>query len=126
MIRRPPRSTLFPYTTLFRSPHVGVCGERARKRMECQRVRLEAREAEVRGTVELPPAPPKPLGEQQARETLGGPATEGEVERRREQQRPAVRFDGRMPTPPEHISRTVPGIAEDHRVPGVALRESVP
>src|SRR2546430_8761432 len=36
MIRRPPRSTLFPYTTLFRSirirhckPHtsVGVCGE---------------------------------------------------------------------------------------------------
>src|SRR5437588_7723733 len=26
MIRRPPRSTLFPYTTLFRSRHVG--GER--------------------------------------------------------------------------------------------------
>src|SRR3712207_9530497 len=26
MIRRPPRSTLFPYTTLFRSPlHVMVC-----------------------------------------------------------------------------------------------------
>src|SRR2546426_4954202 len=28
MIRRPPRSTLFPYTTLFRSaalPHPGVC-----------------------------------------------------------------------------------------------------
>src|SRR5258705_257255 len=24
MIRRPPRSTLFPYTTLFRSPHAGV------------------------------------------------------------------------------------------------------
>src|SRR5215467_12988787 len=24
MIRRPPRSTLFPYTTLFRSPHHGV------------------------------------------------------------------------------------------------------
>src|SRR2546427_11772255 len=23
MIRRPPRSTLFPYTTLFRSPHCG-------------------------------------------------------------------------------------------------------
>src|SRR5437762_10757780 len=23
MIRRPPRSTLFPYTTLFRSPHSG-------------------------------------------------------------------------------------------------------
>src|SRR2546426_2545203 len=24
MIRRPPRSTLFPYTTLFRSPDLGV------------------------------------------------------------------------------------------------------
>src|SRR3712207_8323911 len=24
MIRRPPRSTLFPYTTLFRSPHIAV------------------------------------------------------------------------------------------------------
>src|SRR2546426_7118579 len=29
MIRRPPRSTLFPYTTLFRSRHVlGTSGER--------------------------------------------------------------------------------------------------
>src|SRR3989442_6322445 len=26
MIRRPPRSTLFPYTTLFRSRHVGYEG----------------------------------------------------------------------------------------------------
>src|SRR5438105_10601770 len=26
MIRRPPRSTLFPYTTLFRSPRDDVCG----------------------------------------------------------------------------------------------------
>src|SRR2546430_3522826 len=27
MIRRPPRSTLFPYTTLFRSPGDAPCGE---------------------------------------------------------------------------------------------------
>src|SRR5256885_9662670 len=27
MIRRPPRSTLFPYTTLFRSPRVGEIHE---------------------------------------------------------------------------------------------------
>src|SRR2546430_5834266 len=39
MIRRPPRSTLFPYTTLFRSPevgvddHVGVGEQRARQMM---------------------------------------------------------------------------------------------
>src|SRR5256885_8372676 len=26
MIRRPPRSTLFPYTTLFRSVHSRLCG----------------------------------------------------------------------------------------------------
>src|SRR3712207_8264834 len=26
MIRRPPRSTLFPYTTLFRSPDAGLWG----------------------------------------------------------------------------------------------------
>src|SRR2546430_7428309 len=25
MIRRPPRSTLFPYTTLFRSPPIAAC-----------------------------------------------------------------------------------------------------
>src|SRR5256885_2961536 len=31
MIRRPPRSTLFPYTTLFRS--VGVEGRRRRRRL---------------------------------------------------------------------------------------------
>src|SRR2546422_9130645 len=30
MIRRPPRSTLFPYTTLFRS-HVGLARHRARQ-----------------------------------------------------------------------------------------------
>src|SRR2546428_7547116 len=28
MIRRPPRSTLFPYTTLFRSPGEGEAGQR--------------------------------------------------------------------------------------------------
>src|SRR2546430_5901324 len=32
MIRRPPRSTLFPYTTLFRSRHVPP-GERAQERL---------------------------------------------------------------------------------------------
>src|SRR3989475_12257092 len=40
MIRRPPRSTLFPYTTLFRSP-----GEGARK-VERERRREQQRDAE--------------------------------------------------------------------------------
>src|SRR5258708_25128182 len=30
MIRRPPRSTLFPYTTLFRSPHRGSSRKEAK------------------------------------------------------------------------------------------------
>src|SRR3989442_6997210 len=44
MIRRPPRSTLFPYTTLFRSrEHAGedrVAGERRRRRQDAEVVRL--------------------------------------------------------------------------------------
>src|SRR2546422_7459791 len=32
MIRRPPRSTLFPYTTLFRSPRLCGCLRRAARR----------------------------------------------------------------------------------------------
>src|SRR5258707_3238866 len=32
MIRRPPRSTLFPYTTLFRSPAPGATGNAAHQK----------------------------------------------------------------------------------------------
>src|SRR2546422_11710983 len=39
MIRRPPRSTLFPYTTLFRSPGGGVRVPRDRHRMVGRAVR---------------------------------------------------------------------------------------
>src|SRR3712207_8428362 len=39
MIRRPPRSTLFPYTTLFRSAHELVLHRSAHLRVErCQRL----------------------------------------------------------------------------------------
>src|SRR3712207_8283858 len=37
MIRRPPRSTLFPYTTLFRSAHGGDAGERSGRRRRAGR-----------------------------------------------------------------------------------------
>src|SRR2546425_7492735 len=49
MIRRPPRSTLFPYTTLFRSHRVGErCGDadvvqRARVVVEAQQERADHR-----------------------------------------------------------------------------------
>src|SRR3712207_7135982 len=41
MIRRPPRSTLFPYTTLFRSAHVGELG---RNRVGKRQPRIAAAE----------------------------------------------------------------------------------
>src|SRR3712207_7409895 len=48
MIRRPPRSTLFPYTTLFRScPRIGIARQQARvalRNVEDDRSRLEQRE----------------------------------------------------------------------------------
>src|SRR5258705_6831839 len=67
MIRRPPRSTLFPYTTLFRSVHDrdGVTADRggglgldrsarhvaARERHVVPRLRAEARRRDLRGEV---------------------------------------------------------------------------
>src|SRR2546427_7858606 len=41
MIRRPPRSTLFPYTTLFRSPRRGD-GSGAVRRVPCRHGHLDA------------------------------------------------------------------------------------
>src|SRR2546426_6062001 len=49
MIRRPPRSTLFPYTTLFRSDHSlaqvleGSVRPRDAKRKNCDHVRVDLR-----------------------------------------------------------------------------------
>src|SRR5256885_3086139 len=48
MIRRPPRSTLFPYTTLFRS-HVGGVELRVADRRLQDGVGLQARGQRVRG-----------------------------------------------------------------------------
>src|SRR5579859_2626891 len=42
MIRRPPRSTLFPYTTLFRSPF--SLGNRRRRRVSCGRFSCSTRD----------------------------------------------------------------------------------
>src|SRR5256885_12609673 len=45
MIRRPPRSTLFPYTTLFRSAR-GVGDQRADRRADREHARLPPRRSE--------------------------------------------------------------------------------
>src|SRR3712207_7040082 len=56
MIRRPPRSTLFPYTTLFRSPPAGLRGglPRGGRRVADRRSRVRAR---LRRVASLPAAP---------------------------------------------------------------------
>src|SRR6516165_5670809 len=46
MIRRPPRSTLFPYTTLFRSHHLSWCSAAPRDRRAPARTALEGRSEE--------------------------------------------------------------------------------
>src|SRR3712207_8280257 len=55
MIRRPPRSTLFPYTTLFRSV-VAVVGDR-RGEVRQLALRRRHRAAEVHGEREPPQSP---------------------------------------------------------------------
>src|ERR1041385_9352789 len=55
MIRRPPRSTLFPYTTLFRSP--SPCappgGGTAASRAECPSARSEEHTSELQSRLHL-------------------------------------------------------------------------
>src|SRR3712207_8349117 len=66
MIRRPPRSTLFPYTTLFRSPlavHVGDGGHVHDEPPEARRQRLQQPLLEQRGVA----VDQRPLGPQDRR-----------------------------------------------------------
>src|SRR5258707_5646201 len=55
MIRRPPRSTLFPYTTLFRSGHAARAHlRRGLRRADCpphRRSRLDRRRRDERGRI---------------------------------------------------------------------------
>src|SRR3990170_2121449 len=54
MIRRPPRSTLFPYTTLFRSPAAPRAGARLRPRGGRLRRRAGARSEEHTSELQSP------------------------------------------------------------------------
>src|SRR3712207_9007746 len=79
MIRRPPRSTLFPYTTLFRSAHRAPPPARGRRR---------------RG---LPPAAPRPRAAVRLRPDARGPTAPGPRE-------PLGRARRRRPRSEEHTS----------------------
>src|SRR3712207_6850659 len=62
MIRRPPRSTLFPYTTLFRSdpPRAAGDGQTVRPgRARCPAARAPVRRPEQVALPELPSASPQ-------------------------------------------------------------------
>src|SRR3712207_7918878 len=53
MIRRPPRSTLFPYTTLFRSVRLGVAHDPAQGQdVRLRDVSHEVRDVVVRGSAD--------------------------------------------------------------------------
>src|SRR2546421_1935217 len=55
MIRRPPRSTLFPYTTLFRSPHAQHAVDQQISDMDAQPVGAHTQHARHIQTVRLHP-----------------------------------------------------------------------
>src|SRR2546428_9475193 len=50
MIRRPPRSTLFPYTTLFRSAHADVANSHRNWLTKMQQVRYFSAFRVIKGT----------------------------------------------------------------------------
>src|ERR1044071_10035671 len=53
MIRRPPRSTLFPYTTLFRSTWEGGCRRPGRSSCRPERTRSEEHTSELQSRVDI-------------------------------------------------------------------------
>src|SRR5256885_11185280 len=65
MIRRPPRSTLFPYTTLFRSGHDG---DTRFQELDDQRIQIVARGAHIRIGDEEDGARRGPLEDQELRD----------------------------------------------------------
>src|SRR3712207_8995108 len=81
MIRRPPRSTLFPYTTLFRSDLLAV-GERleaAREPAPVRRPPGEARGREAVGDVAIRPFPAR----EQRQRGVGGVGRSARHDRQR-------------------------------------------
>src|SRR5438132_14195771 len=58
MMRRPPRSTLFPYTTLFRSGVAALPADRSRHGLELRQLRRGRSTGGVRGVVVHPVARP--------------------------------------------------------------------
>src|SRR5690242_21332597 len=78
MIRRPPRSTLFPYTTLFRSEFSGLC--------RTDQTGQAPRPAEIAGVPDPGEPRPEPCGARgDAQVTRHGEAQSGADRRRSEE-----------------------------------------
>src|SRR3712207_9527440 len=82
MIRRPPRSTLFPYTTLFRSPPPGLRGHRRLRRAR-PGARADARPLPLRRLLQREDLVADPARAARALRALGEPARQAAVELRR-------------------------------------------
>src|SRR2546422_8480927 len=99
MIRRPPRSTLFPYTTLFRSPQVApLVGEVSCRAEHAQRVHPQAHVP-----VELP-VEQRPEHHRQAFDPVEG-AARGEREGRPRVGRAPRLLDPQPPEPAAQVRR---------------------
>src|SRR2546426_5418701 len=87
-----------------------------RHRVERHRVGFQLGERVVTRAVQDPFPPIPALGEQQIGETVGGPALEGQVERRREKQRSLIRSDGGLIAAAEGEARSVARVprSEEH------------
>src|SRR2546426_9334635 len=105
MIRRPPRSTLFPYTTLFRSARGGA----ARRRARASRVGAPRRfvggglAGPLRYLPQEPVAPAKPALEQRKASRLLVPLAVAQLDEepvRRAWVHPGDSSEGASPAPP--------------------------
>src|SRR2546422_9670553 len=108
MIRRPPRSTLFPYTTLFRSPRIA----RARRWLQAFRVNAVRNARDGHGGI--------PRGERLSKLVRVGNDTVGRSEGEA-LQRPGERAVGPGPDPRVRVPglrmRSRPGIAQVDQPP---------
>src|SRR5205823_632564 len=100
--------------------------DRTGHRVERHRVCFQFGECVVGGAVRqsFPPVPA--LGEQQTGETVDGSTLEGQIERRREEERSPIRLDGGLVASAEREARGVVPVRDHDAVTGVALRESEP
>ena len=109
-----------------RGPGAEAGHDRTRHWVKGDRVGLKRRQAKIWDIAETTLTPPVSLGIEDACQSLCGAASEGEVERRREQERTAVCQHRGMPASAEHVPTAVDGIRRHDGVLSNALREPVP